>query len=189
MTENNSNFDTSIKAKKNNETDVLTQTSPKEASQHPQQVKVAREIIELLEKSSLTEIEYRSGDFRVRAVKGLHQSRLIPTFTQKDSQPVSMPTEQNIAINPSSHVEKLPVVPSQYVITSPMVGTAYLSPKPGDPPFVSIDAEVKEGQTVLIIEAMKTMNTIKAGKSGRVRAILIKNGDPVEFGQSLIHIE
>jgi acetyl-CoA carboxylase biotin carboxyl carrier protein len=70
-----------------------------------------------------------------------------------------------------------------------MVGTAYLSPKPGDPPFISVDSVVQEGQTVLIIEAMKTMNTIKAGKSGRVCAILVNNGDPVEFGQALVHID
>ena len=74
-------------------------------------------------------------------------------------------------------------------VTSPMVGTVYLSPEPGAEPFVSSGEEVREGQTILIIEAMKTMNQIPAPRSGRVRAILVDNAEPVEFGEPLIIIE
>ena len=74
-------------------------------------------------------------------------------------------------------------------LTSPMVGTAYLAPEPGASPFVSVGDKVKEGQTVLIIEAMKTMNNIPANKAGTVKAILVDDGSPVEFGTGLIVIE
>lgn len=74
-------------------------------------------------------------------------------------------------------------------VTSPMVGTVYLSAEPGSAPFVTAGAEVQEGQTIMIIEAMKTMNQIPAPRSGRVRAILVENAEPVEFGEPLIIIE
>ena len=194
MTENHSNLDTPNHLEKESEKkkDRKNQAVSEADSDYLTRVQVARSIVELLEKSTLTEIEYRSGDFRVRAVKGAGSVGQAVHFVQKspDLQPPFVPTEQT---SPKS----IPVAPlsaqqqslSHYVVKSPMVGTAYLSPKPGDPPFISVDSVVQEGQTVLIIEAMKTMNTIKAGKSGRVRAILVNNGDPVEFGQALVHID
>jgi acetyl-CoA carboxylase biotin carboxyl carrier protein len=74
-------------------------------------------------------------------------------------------------------------------VASPMVGTAYLSPEPGSDPFVTVGAQVKEGQTVLIIEAMKTMNHIPAPRSGTIRRILVEDGSPVEYGAPLLIIE
>jgi acetyl-CoA carboxylase biotin carboxyl carrier protein len=74
-------------------------------------------------------------------------------------------------------------------VTSPMVGTAYLSPEPGADPFVGIGDEVAEGETIMIIEAMKTMNQIPAPRAGRVRAVLVDNAEPVEFGEPLMIID
>jgi acetyl-CoA carboxylase biotin carboxyl carrier protein len=193
MTENNSNLDASNHLEKDSEnTKNRAEETLSEKDYDPiKGVQVVRSIVELLENSSLTEIEYRSGDFRVRAIKGSESVTQDVHFVKKspDLQTVSVQTEQatlrTTLVAPQTAQQNL----SHYVVKSPMVGTAYLSPKPGDPPFISVDSVVQEGQTVLIIEAMKTMNAIKAGKSGRVCAILVKNGDPVEFGQALVHIE
>ena len=194
MTENNSNLDLhnhlekESKKAKDKEKQALSEAD----SDHLTRVQVVRSIVELLEKSALTEIEYRSGDFSVRAVKGAESIGQAVHFLQKspDLQTVFVPTEQTLPrgapVAPQATQQQ---DPSHYVAKSPMVGTAYLSPKPGDPPFISVDSIVQEGQTVLIIEAMKTLNAIKAGKSGIVRAILVNNGDPVEFGQALVHID
>ncbi len=194
MTENNSNLDANNHLEKDSEKikDKGKQPLSETDSNHLTRVQVVRSIVELLEKSALTEIEYRSGDFSVRAVKGAESVGQAPHSVQKspDLQTVFVPTEQVLPrgapVTPEATQQK---APSHYVVKSPMVGTAYLSPKPGDPPFVSVDSVVQEGQTVLIIEAMKTLNAIKAGKSGRVQAILVNNGDPVEFGQALFHID
>ena len=74
-------------------------------------------------------------------------------------------------------------------VRAPMVGTVYLTPEPGAPPFITVGAEVREGQTMLIIEAMKVMNPIRAGRSGRIAKLLVANGDPVEYGELLLIIE
>ena len=190
MKEKDTHLNTYSAADKNQKTESETESSLFLNSGYPQRVDEARAVIELLEKSSLTEIEYRSGDFSIRAVKGHAHGNSHPNGAHPWP---AYPTTSMIAGSdspiPAVQSGTVPMLSSENMIKSPMVGTAYLSPKPGDPPFVSLDAVVQEGQTVLIIEAMKTMNTIKAGKSGRVKAILVKNGDPVEFGQSLIHIE
>ncbi|MBM3631516.1 MAG: acetyl-CoA carboxylase biotin carboxyl carrier protein [Alphaproteobacteria bacterium] len=194
MTENNSHLDTPKQLEKESEKvkDREKKDWPETGSDHLTPLQMVRSIAELLEKSSLTEIEYRSGDFRVRAVKAPESVGRVSHLMEKslDLQTVFVPTEQS----PSRSTSVTPLAEQQqilshHVVKSPMVGTAYLSPKPGDPPFISVDSVVQEGQTVLIIEAMKTMNTIKAQKSGRVRAILVNNGDPVEFGQALVHID
>ena len=74
-------------------------------------------------------------------------------------------------------------------VRAPMVGTVYLTPEPGAPPFITVGAEVREGQTLLIIEAMKVMNPIRAARSGRIAKLLVANGDPVEYGELLLIIE
>lgn len=140
---------------------------------------IIRDLASLLEETHLAEIEIEHEGLRVRVARHLPPllSAGTPAFTPGGKQP-------------SPEGEKEPDF-SQHAgtITSPMVGTAYLSPKPGDPPFVSEGDSVIEGQTLMIIEAMKTMNPIPAVKSGTVLKILVPNARPVEYGEPLLIIE
>ena len=129
-----------------------------------------RTLAALLTETGLTEIEYAIGDRRIRIarVPGGGGSAPIPSPTL----PVSdAPVEQAGAV------------------TAPMVGTAYLAPQPGDPPFVRLGDSVLEGQPLLIIEAMKVMNQIRAHRSGRIAQILVADAQPVEYGAILMLIE
>jgi acetyl-CoA carboxylase biotin carboxyl carrier protein len=150
-------------------------------------------LAELLNKNELTELsvkrEYGEDDsLEVRVVKQV-------TVVQAAPAPVyaAAPAAAPAAIGaPAAAVAAAAVEdPSQHpgAVTSPMVGTAYLAAEPGATPFVTVGAAVSEGQTVLIIEAMKTMNHIPAPKSGTVKRILIDDGSPVEFGAPLMIIE
>ena len=142
-----------------------------------------RELAKLLDETGLTEIEVEHGDLRVR-VRRQPAGKNLPM--------VAAP----VAPAPPAPVATAPVVaavtdPAQHpgVITSPMVGTAYLGAEPGARPFVDVGSQVAVGQTLLIIEAMKTMNQIPAPRSGTVSRILIEDGQPVEFGEPLMIIE
>jgi acetyl-CoA carboxylase biotin carboxyl carrier protein len=139
---------------------------------------LVRELSRLLEENNLTEIEVQRGDQRVRVSRGggvVHQG----------SSPTSLtPIAAKGATTPTADAAKHPGA-----VTSPMVGTAYRSPEPGAKPFVEEGTQVKEGQTLLIIEAMKTMNAIPATRAGTVTRILVEDGQPVEFGEPLFIIE
>jgi acetyl-CoA carboxylase biotin carboxyl carrier protein len=148
-------------------------------------------LAELLNKNDLTELsvkrEYGEDDsLEVRVVK---QSTVV---TMAAPAPVvshhAAPAAQSA---PAAAPAAAPEDPAQHpgAVTSPMVGTVYLASEPGAAPFVSIGAQVSEGQTVVIIEAMKTMNQIPATKSGIVRRILVEDGSPVEYGAPLLIIE
>ena len=101
--------------------------------------------------------------------------------------PFSWPTASAPAAAPAA--PEVPAAPKGDLVKSPMVGTVYMAAQPGAEPFVKVGDKVTEGQTLLIIEAMKTMNTIAAPRAGVVRAILVADGQPVEFGQPLAVIE
>jgi acetyl-CoA carboxylase biotin carboxyl carrier protein len=159
---------------------------PKDADQS-----LIEAIAKLLNEQNLAEIEIEREDLRVRVTRsyastGVQQVMIpapapaapaaaVPT-APAGSAAAAKVTADELASNPGT-------------LTSPMVGTAYLSPEPGKPVFVAIGARVSEGQTVLIIEAMKTMNQIPAHKSGVVTRILIDDGAPIEYGQPLAVIE
>ena len=96
--------------------------------------------------------------------------------------------KNNEIINSDDQVEKEPEIP-KIVIKSPIVGTAYLSPQPGAKPFVSIGKKIKKGETVMIVEAMKTMNHVPATSDGIVKQVCIEDGQPVEFGQTIVILE
>jgi acetyl-CoA carboxylase biotin carboxyl carrier protein len=137
-------------------------------------------LAEILNATGLSEIELEQKGIRVRvskAMSALHHVAATPIAASAAPAPVLAP----IATEPAAD--------HPGTVKSPMVGTIYLSASPGAPQFVSIGAEVKQGQTLLIIEAMKTMNQIPAPKSGKVMAILVENGQPVEFGEGLVVIE
>ena len=146
-------------------------------------------LAELLNKNELTELsvkrEYGEDDsLEVRVVK---QSTVVTMAAPAPVQHYAAPAAaQSAAAAPAA-----PEDPAQHpgAVTSPMVGTVYLASEPGATPFVTIGAQVAEGQTVLIIEAMKTMNQIPATRSGTVKRILVEDGSPVEYGAPLLIIE
>ena len=141
---------------------------------------LVRKLAGLLDETGLTEIEFAEGEKRIRVTKGA----AAPAFyTQAPTGAAPAPaamTSPPAALGVSSHPGAL---------TSPMVGTAYVSSEPGSPPFVRVGDTVKAGQTVLIIEAMKVMNPIKAPKAGMIAQVLVGDAQPVEFGEVLMTIE
>ncbi len=135
-----------------------------------------RELSELLEETGLTEIEWEEDGQRVRVARNTVAA--APVLPAAPAPAVQAPAaaSADTAGHPGA-------------INSPMVGTAYLSPEPGASPFVERGDQVSEGQTLLIIEAMKTMNPIPAPRGGKVTQILVANGAPVEYGETLIILE
>ncbi len=144
---------------------------------------LVRDLANILNETDLTEIEVENDDLRIRV------SRSGPAMTM--SAPVySAPAAPAPAAAPAAPAaEAASASVSKNAVTSPMVGTAYLSPAPGAKPFIEVGGMVKEGQTVLIIEAMKTMNQIPAPRSGKIVEIIVEDAQPVEFGEPLLVIE
>ena len=144
-----------------------------------------KELAEILNDTGLTEIEVAEGDQMIRI------NRASVTYANPTAapMPVSMPSDPTIPQAASNDMPSADVSTQPGAVSSPMVGTVYLSPEPGAPNFASKGANVKEGDTLMIIEAMKVMNPIKAEKGGTVTQILIEDGQPVEFGDVLVVIE
>ncbi|RCS24119.1 acetyl-CoA carboxylase biotin carboxyl carrier protein [Phyllobacterium salinisoli] len=141
---------------------------------------IIRDLAEILNQTDLTDIEIEQGDLRIRV------SRQI---TVHASAPQAYAAPAPAAPAPVAVEAAKPADVSKNAVPSPMVGTVYLAPAPGARPFIEIGQKVKEGQTLMIIEAMKTMNQIPAPRSGTVTAILIEDSQPVEYGELLIVIE
>jgi len=144
-----------------------------------------RDLATLLDQTNLTEIEIERAGLRVRVARNIMTSALVPAAaapaTVAPAAAAAPPaTEAAGGADPSKHPG---------VVPSPMVGTAYMASEPGAKPFVEVGTKVKAGQTLLIIEAMKTMNQIPAPRAGTVTQILIEDGQPVEFGEPLVIIE
>ena len=153
-----------------------------------------RAIAELLNKENLAEIEIEQEDFRVRVTRsyaneGVTYAAPAPQYLAPAAAapaPLAPAGSVAAAATPAA-AEDLSSNPG--TLTSPMVGTAYRSPEPGKPAFVDVGTKVSEGQTLLIIEAMKTMNQIPAHRSGTVTRILVQDAQPVEYGEPLVVIE
>ncbi|WP_366657288.1 acetyl-CoA carboxylase biotin carboxyl carrier protein [Fodinicurvata sp. EGI_FJ10296] len=135
-----------------------------------------RTLAEILKESGLTEIEYAEGESRIRVARHV-QIQATPAVPELAAAPAEPPKAET------------PAGPPAGAVTSPIVGTAYLASEPGAKPFVSVGDAVKAGQTVLIVEAMKVMNPIRAPKAGTVREIFVSDAQPVEFGEPLLAIE
>ena len=129
--------------------------------------KIIEELVSYLKEFNLSEIEYSEGTTKVKVSRSINNPNVVSTETEK----------KTIVNDSGTHV------------TSPIVGTAYLAPEPGAKKFVEIGQKIKKGQTVMIIEAMKTMNHVPSTHDGIVRKILVKDGEPVEFGQPLISVK
>ena len=137
-----------------------------------------RELALLLDETSLTEIEIERSGLRVRVARNVTMSAAMPASYQ--------PVAAAAGAAPAAGAD---LAKHPGVVPSPMVGTAYWSPEPGAKPFIDVGSKVSAGQTLLIIEAMKTMNQIPSPRAGTVTQILIEDGQPVEFGEPLVIIE
>jgi acetyl-CoA carboxylase biotin carboxyl carrier protein len=143
-------------------------------------------LAELLQRTGLTEIELAEGDSRIRVAR--EPQPLIASVPTASFAPHAAASASPSAI---SAAEPAGATAERHpgAVHAPMVGTVYLTPEPGAAPFAAVGAEVREGQTLLIIEAMKVMNPIRAPRNGRVARVLVSNGDPVEYGELLLIIE
>jgi acetyl-CoA carboxylase biotin carboxyl carrier protein len=157
-------------------------------------IRKVKKLIELLEESGIAEIEISEGEESVRISRypagGGHPAPVVhyaPAPMAPMAAPMAAPAALPVAAAPAAVA---PVAAkADHTVTAPMVGTFYTAATPGAKAFVDIGSEVNVGDTLCIIEAMKMMNQIESDKAGRVTAVLVKNGDPVEFGQPLFIIE
>ena len=130
--------------------------------------KIISELVDYLKEFNLTEIEYAEGTTKVKVSRSIVNSTITPSEVKKKKEII-----ESDGTN----------------ITSPIVGTAYLAPEPGGKKFIEVGQKIKKGQTVLIVEAMKTMNHVPSTLDGTVSKILVKDGEPVEFSQPLISVK
>ena len=130
--------------------------------------KIIEELVGYLREFNLSEIEYAEGTTKVKVSRTMNVSNIVSTEINK---------KKSIVENNGTNV------------TSPIVGTAYLAPGPGAQKFVEVGQKVKKGQTIMIVEAMKTMNHVPSTENGTISKIFIKDGEPVEFGQPLISVK
>ncbi|HEX4857047.1 MAG TPA: acetyl-CoA carboxylase biotin carboxyl carrier protein [Limnobacter sp.] len=148
-------------------------------------------LIDLVAESDISELEVTEGEGKVRIVKSQPQQYAMAMAPQVVHQApaIAAPAQATAAAAAPVEAPAAPAADAGHKVTSPMVGTFYRAPSPGASNFVEIGSTVKEGQTICIIEAMKLLNEIECDKSGVVKAILVENGQPVEFGQALFIIE
>ena len=130
--------------------------------------KIIEELVNYLKEFNLSEIEYAEDKTKVKVSRAVNNPEILSSEVKKKTQ---------ISID------------SDTKVTSPIVGTAYLAPEPGGKKFVEVGQKIKKGQTIMIVEAMKTMNHVPSTQNGTVSKILVKDGDPVEFGQPLISVK
>jgi acetyl-CoA carboxylase biotin carboxyl carrier protein len=152
-------------------------------------IRKVKKLIELLEESGISEIEISEGEESVRISRYPHPGTVsVQTLHHAPAAPAATPAAPAATSGESAPAAAAPAARGQQV-TAPMVGTFYSGPAPGAKPFVEIGTEVKPGDTLCVIEAMKMMNQIESEVAGRVVSILVENGSPVEFGQALFIIE
>ena len=152
---------------------------------HKENLSIVQEFVDMVNKDNLLELEYEANDFKVKVVKDIKTSISIPQDTN-----VSIFDTKENKDSPKS-IEKVEQFDNKHpgAVNSPMVGTAYSAPEPGKDPFIKLQSQVSKGDTLLIIEAMKVMNTIAAPKSGKIVFIGFEDSQPIEFDQLLVIIE
>jgi len=152
---------------------------PREGSKPQIDSELVHQLARLLDETGLTEIEYGTQEWHLRVAKGgiAPAAAAVPTVSAPSPAAVSPSAAEN---DPAKHPG---------VVISPMVGVAYIRPEPDSPAFIEVGDEVREGQTLLLIEAMKVFNPIKCTRGGKVTRILVANGAPVEYGEPLLIVE
>ncbi len=153
-----------------------------------------KKLIELVEESGIVELEIAEGEEKVRISKAGTSMSAPPGYAwmppmQTDAMPGQGQAQASADAAQSEVSETKPAVPDGHVVKSPMVGTFYRAPSPGASPFVEVGQTVKVGDTLCIIEAMKLLNEIEADKNGVIKAMLVENGQPVEYGEHLFIIQ
>ncbi len=165
-----------------------SKNQPKKMTQKKRDIDkdLIRELAELLTETGLTEIEFEHEGLRLRVAKTINIAAAapIPSLTHSSHAQTSTPAKTDPQVSADHDLTSHPGA-----VPSPMVGTAYRAPEPGAAPFVEVGTQVTEGQTLMIVEAMKTMNHIPAPKAGTITAILVEDGQPVEYGEPLVIIE
>jgi len=153
-----------------------------------------KKLIDLVEESGIAELEITEGEEKVRIVKGGSGGKEVVVLSPHTT-PASPPSAQAVTLlaasaasTPASAQGEAPTALEGHIVKSPMVGTFYRSGSPGAKPLVEVGDTVKAGQGICIIEAMKLMNEIEADKDGVIKAIMVENGQPVEYGESLMMI-
>ncbi len=141
---------------------------------------LVKQLAGILNDTGLTEIEYDTGGVRIRVARAATQMMVAPTYAAPASGPALGAPAAAAPADLASHPG---------AVKAPMVGVAYLSPEPGAPPFAKVGDNVTEGQTLFLIEAMKTFNPVKAHRSGKLAQVLLDNGAPVEYDEPLAIIE
>ncbi|WP_159999759.1 acetyl-CoA carboxylase biotin carboxyl carrier protein [Roseomonas sp. 18066] len=144
-----------------------------------------RALAQILRDTDLTEIELADGESRLRVTRSVTVTQTVVAAAPAAAAPVAAAAAAPAAAPAAAELS----ASSPGVVASPMVGVAYLAPEPGAAPFITLGAKVAAGQTLLLIEAMKTFNQIKAPKAGTVTRILIESGSPVEYGEPLLVVE
>ncbi|HUZ12010.1 MAG TPA: acetyl-CoA carboxylase biotin carboxyl carrier protein [Caulobacteraceae bacterium] len=152
------------------------------ASADPIDARLVRRLAAILNDTGLTEIEVERGDLRIKVARAPAPAASLPAVLAAPA------VLAGAASSPPATAHAPPTAQGE-VITSPMVGTVYLQPEPGSAPFVRVGDQVSEGQTLFIVEAMKTMNPIPAPRAGRIVELLVGDSQPVEFGEPLAVIE
>jgi len=154
-------------------------------------IRKIKKLIELLEESGIAEMEIKEGEEALgisRMPNGRGVAHQIPQMAALPlAAPLAAPPKAAVPTAAEAAIAKAKA--NEHVITAPMVGTFYGAPSPGAKPFIEIGDEIKVGQVLCIIEAMKMMNQIESDKAGRVTSVMARNGDPVEFGQPLFVVE
>ena len=150
--------------------------------------KLVRKLADILKETELTEIEVEQGGLKIRVARQLTAASAV-SYVQAPA--AAAAPAAPVAAAPAVHAESAAAAPAvaKDAIKSPMVGTVYMSPQPGTPAFIKVGDKVKQGQTLLIIEAMKTMNPIPSPREGTVAQILVNDAQPVEFGEALVVFE
>jgi acetyl-CoA carboxylase biotin carboxyl carrier protein len=151
-------------------------------------IRKIKKLIELLEESGLAELEISEGEESVRIARYAQGAPAAPQALQISVPPAAAAPAAAAAVAPAAAAPAA-AARDENLVTAPMVGTFYASPAPGAKAFVEVGQEVRVGQVLCIIEAMKMMNQIESERAGKVVAVLAKNGEPVEFGQPLFAIE
>jgi acetyl-CoA carboxylase biotin carboxyl carrier protein len=141
-----------------------------------------KKLIDLVQESGIAELEITEGEEKVR-INRTGSGNPAVYFPQQSQ------AAAPLAVGPTAAPVAAPAAETGHTLKSPMVGTFYRSPSPGSPPFVEVGQSVSKGQTLCIIEAMKLLNEIESDASGTIRAVLVENGQPVEYGQPLFIIE
>jgi acetyl-CoA carboxylase biotin carboxyl carrier protein len=149
-------------------------------------IRKVKKLIELLEESNIDEIEIKEGEESVRISRNRPSAQ--PQFFAPPQMMAPAPAPAAAAAAPAPVAAEAKPAPAGHIVKSPMVGTFYRAASPGSPPFVEVGKHVKVGDVICIVEAMKMMNQIEADKAGTIEAILIEDGQPVEFDQALVTI-